>query len=121
MKTDNVLYWIIYFVVTVIIAWIALSLILIWFRPVLYNANGSVNWWTTLWVAALVILFAWLIMVILTFLISLFTGGWGGCYRAPECQKVVKECDPCDRNGYNGQVAQVAQVAPGFEPRMWMY
>lgn len=113
MKTDNVLYWVIYFVVTVIIAWIALSLILIWFRPVLYNANGSVNWWTTLWVAALVILFAWLIMVILTFLISLFTGGLGGgCYKAPDCPPKVQECDPCDRNGYN---------ARGFEPRMWMY
>lgn len=106
MKTDNVLYWVIYFVVTVVIAWIALSLILIWFRPVLYNANGSVNWWNTLWVAALVILFAWLIMVILTFLIGLFSNGMGG-----GCHKPV-ECDPCDIK---------VQQTRGFEPRMWMY
>ena len=114
MKTDNVLYWIIYFVVTVIIAWIALSLILIWFKPVLYNSNGSVNWMNTLWVAALVILFAWLIMVILTFLVRLFAGGMGGCNKVPDCPKPVQECDPCDKNGYKA-------AQKGFEPRMWMY
>ena len=112
MKTDNVLYWVIYFVVTIIVAWIALSLILIWFRPALYNANGSINWWVTLWVAALVILFAWLIMVILTFIIGLFAGVGAGCKPdcpKPDCVKVV-ECDPC-----------ATVTSKSFEPRMWMY
>ena len=121
MKTDNVLYWIIYFIVTILVAWIALSLILLWFRPALYNANGSVNWWTTLWVAALVIIFAWIIMVILTFIIKLFAG-WGTCAKpcADPCPKPCpdpkpdpcpKPCpDPCADAGYNGP----------FEPRMWL-
>lgn len=75
MKTDSILFWVIYFIVNIIIAWIALSLILLWFRPVLYNTDGSVNWWTTLWVAALVIFFAWLITIILALIIKLFTQG----------------------------------------------
>ncbi len=91
MKQDSILYWIIYFIVTVIVAWIAFSLILLWFRPAVYNTDGTVNWWNTLWVSALVILFAWLIMIIITFLIRAFT---------------VNPCDPC---------------ADQFEPRMWMY
>jgi hypothetical protein len=103
MKTDNVLYWLIYFIVTVIIAWIAFSLILLWFRPALYNTDGSVNWWTTLWVAALIIIFAWIIMIILTFLLSLFRGNCGR----------VKDCDPCEK-GYSYQPSP-------YDPRMWMY
>lgn len=72
MQADSVLFWIIYFIVTVLVAWIALSLIILWFKPAFLNADGAVNWWTTLWVAALIIVFAWLIMVILMFIISLF-------------------------------------------------
>jgi hypothetical protein len=79
MKADSILYWVIYFIVTVIVAWVAFSLILLWAKPALYNSNGTINWWNTLWVAALVILFAWLIMIILTWLIGLFRGN----------------CDPC--------------------------
>jgi hypothetical protein len=74
MQADSVLYWVIYFIVTVLVAWVALSLILLWIKPALYNSDGAVNWWTTLWVAALVILFAWLILIILTWIISLFRG-----------------------------------------------
>lgn len=72
MSGSGVLYWIIYFIATVIIAWIALSLIIIWARPAFYNGDGSVNWWTTLWVAAVVILLAWLIIIILAWLIGIF-------------------------------------------------
>lgn len=86
MKTDSVLYWIIYFIVTVIVAWIALSLIVLWAKPAFLNSDGSVNWWTTLWVALVVILFAWLIMIILAFIIKLFTQN--------PCKK---SCDPCDQ------------------------
>jgi len=77
MSANSILYWIVYFIVTVIVAWIALSLILIWARPALYNADGSVNWWTTLWVAAVVILLTWLLLIILMWIVSLF--------RKPNC------------------------------------
>lgn len=95
--TDNIIYWVVYFVITVLVAWVALSLILIWARPALYNADGSINWWTTLWVAALVILLAWLIMLLLVFLVSLFTSN--SAYRdscAPKQPMCPKPCPkPC--------------------------
>jgi len=81
MSADKVIYWLIYFAVTVLIAWIVLSVILAWFRPVLYNSDGSVNWWTTLWVAALIIVFAWLLLLLISWLIGLFMG--------------MGACDPC--------------------------
>ena len=100
MKTDSVLYWVIYFVVTILVAWIALSLILIWVRPVLFNADGSINWWNTLWVSALVILLAWLIIIILRWIIGLFNNN--NC--AKPCKKPCKDpCetpDPCDKNSH---------------------
>ena len=79
MQTNSILYWIIYFIVSVLVAWIALSLILIWAKPVLYNADGSLNWGTTLWVSALVVLLAWLILLIVRWLIGLFANGNGAC------------------------------------------
>lgn len=97
--TDNIIYWVVYFIVTVLVAWVALSLILIWARPALYNADGSINWWTTLWVAALVILLAWLIMLLLVFLVNLFTAGSSckpACERKePVCPKPCERKDPC--------------------------
>lgn len=100
--TDNIVYWVLYFIFTVLIAWVALSLILIWARPALYNADGSINWWTTLWVAALVILLAWLLMLILVFLINLFTAG-NACQdpcprKEPVCPKPCPEryVKPCE-------------------------
>lgn len=73
MKTDSILYWVVYFAVAILVAWVAFSLILLWLKPALFNANGSVNWWTTLWVAGLVMLFAWLMVIVLAFIIGLFT------------------------------------------------
>lgn len=96
--TDNIVYWVLYFIFTVLIAWVALSLILIWARPVLFNADGSVNWWTTLWVAALVILLAWLLMLILVFLINLFTAG-NAC-RDPCARKEPVCPKPCPEPRY---------------------
>jgi hypothetical protein len=75
MKSDSLIYWVLYFAVAILVAWVAFSLILIWLKPVLYKADGSINWWTTLWVAALVMLFSWLLVIVLAFIISLFTGG----------------------------------------------
>lgn len=100
MKTDSVLYWVIYFIVTVLVAWIAFSLILMWFKPALYNANGTVNWWVTLWVAALIILFAWVMMVLLWLVMGLFREV--GCHSGCD----VKQ-DPCDKHHH--------------DPRLWMH
>ena len=108
MKTDSVLYWVIYFIVTVLVAWIAFSLILAWFKPALYNANGSVNWWVTLWVAALIILFAWIIMVLLWLIIGLFRGV-GSCDTG--CEKPRHDpCDPCAKD-----------KPASYDPRIWLY
>lgn len=106
MKTDSVLYWVIYFVVTILVAWIALSLILIWVRPILFNADGSLNWWNTLWVSALVVLLAWLIIIILRWIIGLFNNNCAKPCKKPykdPCEKPCKDpcekpdpCDPCD-------------------------
>ena len=100
--TDNIIYWVVYFIITVLVAWVALSLILIWARPALYNADGSINWWTTLWVAALVILLAWLIMLLLIFLVSLFTSS-SACRdpcgpKQPVCPKPCPK--PCSDVNY---------------------
>ena len=107
MKTDGILYWILYFIVTIIVAWIALSLVLLWFRPVLFNADGSVSWWNTLWVAALVIIFSWLIVIIIAWIIGLFLDGGckkpcadpckpDPCAKPDPCDPCVKKVDPCD-------------------------
>ena len=91
METGSIISWVLYFVVSVIIAWIVLSIILGWFNPALYNADGTVNWWTTLWVAALVIIFAWLLILLLGWILSLFRGS--------ECPPPIKcetKCNKCD-------------------------
>ena len=67
------LYAFISFIIALIIAWIVLSVVLIWFRPIFYNGDGSVNWWTTLWVAALIIIFTWIFMLLLSWIVSIFT------------------------------------------------
>lgn len=95
-NSNTVIYYVIMFIVSIIITWVVLSLILMWARPALFNANGSVNWWTTLWVAALLIVFVWLIFLILGFIFQAFNGR---C-RKDECApKKVDPCDPCAKNG----------------------
>jgi hypothetical protein len=102
MRADNVLYWIIYFIVTVLVAWIALSLIMLWIKPTLVNADGSVNWWNTLWVALLIIVFAWIIMFIITLILRLIF------------PPVPAGCDPC------AKVEPVCDTGC-HDARMWMY
>jgi hypothetical protein len=70
----GIVYWLIYLVVSIVIAWVAFSLILVWFKPALYNDDGTVNWWTTLWVAAVILVFAWIIVMILSWVISMIRG-----------------------------------------------
>ncbi len=92
MESGAIISWVIYFVVSIIIAWIVLSIVLNWFQPDLYNQDGSVNWWTTLWIAALVIIFAWLLILLLGWIFSLFqTSGCNTCEH-----KCVNTCNKCD-------------------------
>ena len=100
MRTDNFFYLIIYFIVTVVIAWIAFSLILMWARPALFNSSDSVNWGVTFWVSLVVILFAWLIMLILYWMIKLFTSSKSckpKCVKPDPCAK-PDPCDPCNKD-----------------------
>lgn len=83
--TTSLLFWLLYFVIAVLVGWITLSLILTWTKPVLYNSDGTVNWVTTLWIATLVILFAWLVRLLLHWLIQWF----------------MRRCDPCAEVGYD--------------------
>jgi hypothetical protein len=109
MKTDNnnALYMIIYFIVTLLVAWVAFSLIITWFNPQLTDSNGNVNWWTTLWVSALIIVFSWLFMLIIYFIINLFS---------KKCPKV--ECDPCavPKQTWSAQCPQPCPPPPCPQP-----
>ena len=102
MDSKAILYNIIYFIVTVLVAWVVLSLVIMWFNPAFLNADGSVNWWTTLWVAALLIVFGWIFVGILYLLFS-WIGTMGSCDDpcAPKCEDPCKkkvECeDPCKK------------------------
>lgn len=129
MKADSILYWILYFVITVIVAWIALSLILMWFSPALNNPDGSVNWWVTLWVAALIILFAWIIMILLSLLISLFQG-FGNCKKdkcppvteqcLKPCPPVTEQCPPKPCPPVDPCATPINNEIPSYDPRMWL-
>lgn len=68
MQTNNIISWVIYFIISVIIAWVTFSLILMWTKPAFYNGDGSINWWVTLWVTILVMVFAWFVTAILAWM-----------------------------------------------------
>ena len=110
METGALLSWVLYFIVSIIIAWVVLSVVLVWFSPSLYNDDGSVNWWTTLWVAALVIIFAWLLILLLAWIVSLF--------QTPSCNKcehkVVTTCNKCENKCETVCGAQQISKPSGF-------
>lgn len=93
MQLDGLFYMILYFIVTVVVAWIAFSLILLWAKPAFYTAGGAVNWGVTFWVALVVILLAWVIMLVLYWLVKLFFGKKKkGCGKVDECEEVKTDC-----------------------------
>lgn len=65
---NNILRVIIGAIITFALAWVIFSLLLQWAHPSVYNGNGSVNWWTTLWVTIVTILILWIVLFILYFL-----------------------------------------------------
>lgn len=82
------------FIISVIITWIALSLLLIWVQPSLYNTDGSLNWWNTLWISAVLIIFVWIICLIIIWIVRAFSNDCNsGCPK----KVVVEECDPCEK------------------------
>ena len=82
MHRAGVLYWLISVIVAILIAWVAFSLIVTWATPEFYDANGDVNWWTTMWVIVVSILLAILTVVVLHFL-----------FQAMMSCAVIDECD----------------------------
>lgn len=95
MYEHGILYYIVMFIVSVVITWIALSLLLMWAKPALYNSDGSINWWTTLWVSAVLIIFVWIILLLLWFIIKLFSCKPACNTYKPECpQPKQVECPP---------------------------
>jgi uncharacterized membrane protein len=91
------------FIIALLISWIVLSVVLIWFQPAFYNDDGSLNWLTTFWIAALIIVFTWILLMVIYWLIEFF---WNRCNDPCEktcetpCEKQVetfeKQCDPCN-------------------------
>lgn len=74
---NNPLYYFVSFVLTAIISWIVLFLVLMWFKPSLYEPDGRVNLWTTLFVAVLLVLFVWIGIFVLKFIFKLMNNGNG--------------------------------------------
>lgn len=95
MQTDNVIRWVVYFIISIIISWVVFSLILMWTRPLFYNGDSSINWWTTFWVTALTMIFAWIVTLLLAFIFEAFRKNqMGGCAPACATPVVAPACPP---------------------------
>jgi len=108
--TESVAYMVLYFILSILIAWVAFSLILMWLNPAFFNSDGSVNWATTLWVILLSLVFAWVIIIILHLLIRLFMGRRRRHHKVSRCEDSCEEpcedpcadpCDPCEGKRQN--------------------
>src|ERR1700679_1627449 len=103
---QGILYWIVYFIITLIIVWLAFSVILIWANPALYNTDGSLNWGVSLWISAITVLLAWLFLLLVWWIIKIFTNS-GNCGTvcdakpacAQPCPEVKPPCNPCGDGG----------------------
>lgn len=116
---NAIIYYIILFIISVIVTWIALSLLLIWISPSLFNTDGSLNWWTTLWISAVLIIFVWIICLILVWIIRLFSDGARcntSCNNPCEKKVVNDECDPCQKVKVTNPNSVQMPVPLGFFP-----
>lgn len=107
---DNVLRFIIAAIITFILGWVILSLLLQWANPALYDGNGNVNWWTTLWVALVTIIILWIVLLILHFITEAFSKK-GAANDA---------CNPCNQQAVDLQGRPVfdAQGRPVTQQQM---
>jgi hypothetical protein len=60
----NIWLMILVFIVYIILSWVALSLVLMWFKPSLYNSEGNVDWSSTLWISVLSLVISMLVLLI---------------------------------------------------------
>ena len=99
---NNTLRMVLGAIITLALAWVILSLILQWARPALYNTNGSVNWWTTLWVTLATVFILWIVLFILYYL----TDNRNECCDPSEYANSVAYQN--NGSGYNNQATTTA-------------
>src|SRR4029079_7174777 len=69
----TLLYWLISFLIAFLITWGVLAIIVQWMNPQFTNDDGSVNLATVAWVAALIIIFTWIVLWIVYFIFQWWT------------------------------------------------
>ena len=62
--------WVLSAVVSILITWVVFTLLVLWCKPNFYNADGSPNWWTSLWIIVVSVIIAWLVLAIVAFLLD---------------------------------------------------
>jgi uncharacterized membrane protein YbhN (UPF0104 family) len=92
---NSLVYWIIYFIVTLLVVWVIVTLLLSWAGvDSVFNADGTINWLTTLWVVLVAIILAWLVFAIIWWLVEAMMNS--SC-----CPKPKPKCEnPCDHCTY---------------------
>lgn len=83
------------FILIILADWLALTAIINWLDPKFWNEDGKVNWWTTLWVALLLVILAGIIMAIIgwIFFSNMNNNGLQSNKCPPPPQK--DNCGPC--------------------------
>ncbi len=84
----TLLYWLISFLIAFLITWGVLAVIVQWMNPQFTNDDGSVNLATVAWVAALIIIFTWIVLWIIYYLYAIWT--------AP-CEVAMDIKMPCEK------------------------
>ncbi len=101
MELCNLFYSLLSFIVALLIAWVALSVTLIWLKPAFYNNDGSLNWGVTLWVAFIIILVTFLVMLIIWVIVYLFSHYFNSSCEPeckPACEIKEKHCGDMNMN-----------------------
>lgn len=62
---DNILTYTFYIGIIILISWVVLSLTLIWTHISLFNQDGSINGWITLWIIISSLIFIYIVVCIL--------------------------------------------------------
>lgn len=88
MHSHPLLYWSVSFIIAFLITWGILSIIVQWMNPSFYDAEGNVNIGTTAWVAAVMIVFTWIVLFLVYYIIQ----WWMAPCDAP-CAAVIPEVE----------------------------
>lgn len=115
---NSALSYLVFFIVNLLIVWVILSVLLMWFKDNLYTSSGSLNWWMSLAVAAIAVVFVTFVFIAIGFIFKNHGGGGmmaagGSCKSvcsvpAPSCAPVASTCDPCStgRTSYTPVTSQ---------------